>query len=159
MLIYNCNNEGGRNTLPLPPSKMSELTDITTVFARASITFKPITRRPNDADLQRLNEAPVVCCLSITLTGTSVGCPSGGILSDVVYTLSHVESFDFMRNVREEYYPVTTLLADDATRVAKTRVTEQEGTVWTRNKRRIRSIEVGARKLILDYVDETCTTL
>ena len=91
----------------------------------------------------------------MNLTGTSTGCPSGVVLSNTVYKLAHTDSFDFMPNTREEYNPVITLLLDDATRVAKTRVMEHEWTAGTRNQRSIHSIEVGARKLILDNVDET----
>ena len=72
---------------------MSDLTDITAVFATASAAFEPITRKPNNADLQRLNEVLVVCCLSVTLTGTNVGCPD-------MYGFSHKEAFDFMRDAR-----------------------------------------------------------
>ena len=81
---------------------MSDLTDITAVFTTASAAFEPIARKPNDANLQLLNKALVVCCLSVTLTGTSAGCPSGGVLSNTVYKLSHTDtySFDFMRNAR-----------------------------------------------------------
>ena len=81
---------------------MTDLTDITAVFATASAAFKPVVRKPNDANLQRLNEALVVCCLSVTLTGTSTGCPCGVVLSDTVYKLFHTDSFDFMRDTREE---------------------------------------------------------
>ena len=101
---------------------MSDLTDITAVFATASAAFEPIARKPNDADLQRLNKALVVCCLSVTLTGTSAGCPSGVVLTPTVYGLKHEDAFDFMRNTRAEYDAVIAQLADDATRVAKTRV-------------------------------------
>ena len=79
---------------------MSDLTNITAVFVTASVVFKPIACKPNNADLQRLNEALVVCCLSVTLTGTSAGCPSGVVLSDTVYKLAHTDSFDFMRDTR-----------------------------------------------------------
>lgn len=134
---------------------MSDLTDITAVFATASDAFEPIARKPNDADLQRLNEALVVGCLSITLTGTDAGCPSGVVLAASVYLDAHSSPFNFMRDARAEYNPAIALLADDATRVAKTRVMEHEWAAGTRNQRRIRAIEVGARKLILDNVDET----
>ena len=72
--------------------KIPDLTDITAVFATASAAFEPIARKPNDANLQRLNEALVVCCLSVTLTDTSEGCPSRVVLSDTVYKLSHTDS-------------------------------------------------------------------
>ena len=134
---------------------MSDLTDITVVFVTASAAFEPIARKPNDADLQRLNEALVVCCLSVTLTGTSAGYPSGVILADTVYKLKHTVLFDFIRNARAEYYAVIALLADDVTRVTKTRIMEHKWTAGTRNQRRIRAIKVGARKLVLDNVNET----
>jgi hypothetical protein len=134
---------------------MSDLTDITAVFATASAAFEPIARKPNDADLQRLNEVLVVCCLSVSLTGTDAGCPSGVVLTDTVYKLTHTASFDFMRDARAEYDDAIAELKDDATRVAKTRVMEHRWTAGTRNQRRIRAIEVGARKLVLDNVDET----
>ena len=81
---------------------MSDLTDSTAVFATASMAFNPIARKPNDANLQRLNEVLVVCYLSVTLTGTGAGFPSGVVLSNTVYKLSHTDtySFDFMRNAR-----------------------------------------------------------
>ena len=134
---------------------MPGLTDITAVFATVSATFKPIARKPHDTNLQRLNEALVVCCLFLTLTDTCAGCPSGVVLSDTVYKLSHTDSFNFMRDAREEYNPDITKLADDSTRVAKTRVMEHEWTAETRDQRRIRSIEVGAHKPILDNAKTT----
>ena len=75
---------------------MSELTDITAVFVTANEAFDPITNKPNDADLQRLNEALVVCCLSVSLTGEDAGCPSGVVLSDAIYTTTNTTSFNFM---------------------------------------------------------------
>ena len=102
MLIKNNNNEGDHNTLPLLPKTILDLTDITAVFATANTAFEQIPHKLNDANLQRLNEALVVCCLSVTLTGTSTGCPCGVVLSDTVYKLFHTDSFDFMRDTREE---------------------------------------------------------
>ena len=63
---------------------MLDLTNITTVFATATVAFNPIDQKPNNANLQLLNKALVVCCLSLVLTGTRAGCPSGVVLSDTV---------------------------------------------------------------------------
>ena len=99
---------------------MSDLTNITAVFATVSTVFKPIAHKHNDADLQRLNAVLVVCCLSVALMGTSTGCPSGVVPSDTVYKLSHTNSFNFMRDTLEEYHPVIALFMDDVTSVDKT---------------------------------------
>ena len=64
---------------------MFNLTDIHTIFQKASNTFGPITAKWRDADLQRLNETLVVCTLSVTLTGTTAGCASGMVLPKAVY--------------------------------------------------------------------------
>ena len=63
---------------------MLDLTDSIAVFAMASAAFELIAHKPNDADLQRLNKAFSGCCLSVTLTGTSAGSPSGVVLSNTV---------------------------------------------------------------------------
>ena len=64
---------------------MSELTNINTIFQKASDTFGPNTAKPRDANLQRLNKMLVVCTLSVTLTGTTAGCASGMVLPKAVY--------------------------------------------------------------------------
>ena len=84
---------------------MSELTDITDILQKASDAFGPITGKPHDADLQRLNETLVMCTFSVTLTGTTVGCASGMVLPDAVYQMNHVGAFDFMRDARPDYNP------------------------------------------------------
>ena len=122
---------------------MPNLTNITAVFATANDAFNPITHKPNDADLQRLNKVLVVCRLFATLTGTDTGCPSGVVLIDTVYCTSHSFSFNFMYAARVKYIPVILLIADDITRVAKTRVMEHEWTAGTRNQRRIQCNQGG----------------
>ena len=74
---------------------MSELTDITVIFQKASESFGPITAKPHDADLQQLNETLVVCTLSVTLTGTTAGCDSGVVLPDSVYQTNHRGGIQF----------------------------------------------------------------
>ena len=66
---------------------MSNLTDITAVFAAANNVFEPIACKPNNADLQRLNKVLVVCSLFVfvTFTGMRASFPSDGVLSDAVY--------------------------------------------------------------------------
>ena len=61
---------------------MSKLTDITAIFQKASDAFYPITAKPRDDDLQRINKTLVVCTLSVTLTGTTSGCASSVVLPD-----------------------------------------------------------------------------
>ena len=84
---------------------MSDLTDITAVFDTASAASNPITRKPNNVNLQPLDKALVIYCLSLTLTGTSAGCPSGFVLFDTVYKTTHTDSFNFMCTAWAEYNP------------------------------------------------------
>ena len=108
---------------------MSNLTNITTVFATASEASSLIAHKPNKADLQRFNEALVVCCLSVILTGTNAGFPSWIVLTAIIYRTSYSSSFSFMHAAWAEYNPVIALILDDATRVVKTCVVEYEGIV------------------------------
>ena len=93
---------------------MSKLTDITSTFHKASDAFSPIISKANDGDLQRLNEVLVVCCISVTLTVTAVGSPSGVVLPNVVYKANHGGAyFNFMRDARADYDPAIKNLSKD----------------------------------------------
>ena len=86
---------------------MSELTDITATFQKASNAFIPISSKPNNGNLQWLNKVLVVCCLSVTLTGTDAGSPSGVVLPDSVYKANHGgASFNLMCAARADYDPM-----------------------------------------------------
>ena len=83
---------------------MYELTDITATFQKASDAVSPIGSKPNDGKLQWPNKVLVVYCLSVTLTGTAVGSPSGVVLLDAVYKANHGgASFNLMRNAHADY--------------------------------------------------------
>ena len=82
----------------LPPFSMSKLTNINAIFQKANDTFGPITAKPRDADLHRLNETLVVCTLSITLTGRTAGCASDVFLPEAVYQRNHRGAFNFCAN-------------------------------------------------------------
>ena len=134
---------------------MSVLTDISAIFQKASDAFDPITAKPRDADLQRLNETLVVCTLSVNLTGTTAGCASGVVLPEDVYKTNHSGStFNFMRTARADYDPAIAVLSKDD-RVAKLRGMEHSWAAGTANQSRIRAVEVGARNLILTNVEST----
>ena len=92
---------------------MSKLTKITSIFQKASDAFGPITAKPRDADLQRLNETLVVCTLTVTLNGTTAGCASSVVLPYAVYQTNHVGSFYFMRDARPNYKPDIGKLSKD----------------------------------------------
>ena len=92
---------------------MSELTDITAIFKKLCDAFLPITAKPRDADMQKLNKSLVVCTLSVTLTGTSAGCTSGVVLLDSIYQTNHGGAFDFMRDARPNYNPSIKILSKD----------------------------------------------
>ena len=134
---------------------MSDLTDITAIFQKASDAFGPITAKPRDADLQRLNESLVVCTLSVTLTGTTAGCASGVVLPADVYKVNHAgATFNFMRAARADYDPAIENLSKED-RVSKLRGMEQTWKAGTANQSRIRAVEVGARNLIIANVEST----
>ena len=137
---------------------MSELTDITANFHKASNALSPISSKPNDGKLQRINKVIVVCCLSVTLTRKVAGSPSGVVLPDSVYKAKYGGlSFNFMRDVYVEYDPVIKNLSR-YDRVSMMRGLEHSWAVGTANQSRIRAIEVGARNLILDNVEPTWVT-
>ena len=73
----------------LPPLIMSELTNITAIFHKASGVFGLIRAKPRDVDLQQLNETLAVCTLSITLIVTTNGCASDVVLPNAVYQTNH----------------------------------------------------------------------
>ena len=133
---------------------MSKLTDITTIFQKASDMSGPITEKPRDSELQQLNKTLVVCTLSVTLTGTTSGCTSGMVLPDAVYQTNHGGAFDFMRNARPDYNPDIKRLSKD-NRLSKMRGMEDIWSAGTANQIRIRAVEVGSRKLILANVELT----
>ena len=68
---------------------MSNITDITATFQKASDAFSPISSKPKNGYLQRLNKVIVVYCLSVTLTRTAVGSPSGVVLPYSIYKENH----------------------------------------------------------------------
>ena len=93
---------------------MSELTDITATFQKASDAFSPINLKLNGGDLQLLKEVLVVYCLSVTLARKTAGSPSGVVLPNAVYKSNHVGvSFKFMHNVRADYDPAIKNLSKD----------------------------------------------
>ena len=121
---------------------MSELTDVNAILQRASDTFRPITAKPRDADLQRLNETLVVCILSVTLTGTTDGCASGVVLPEAVYQTNHGGDFDFMHKVRPKYDPDIERLSKD-NRLSKMQGMEHNWADGTANQSLICAVEVG----------------
>ena len=123
---------------------MSNLTDIHTIFQKASDTFGPITAKWRDSDLQRLNETLVVYTLSVTLTGTTAGCASGVVLPEAVYQMNHGGAFESMRNARPDYDPYIKRLSKDDL-LLKMQGMEESWAAGTANQSRIRAVEVGAR--------------
>ena len=122
---------------------MSELTDITAIFQKASDTFGPITAKPHDADLQQLNETLIVCTLSVTLAGTTACCASVVVLPDAVYQTNHGGAVDFMRDAHPNYNPDIERLSKDG-RLSKMREMEHSWAVGTANHSPICAVEVGA---------------
>ena len=122
---------------------MSELTEINAIFQKASDTFDPITEKPRDADLQRLNETLVVCTLSVTLTGTAAGCASDVVLPEAVYQTNHGGAFDFMCDARPDYNPDIERFSKD-NRLSKMRWMEHIWAAGMANQIRIRAVKVGA---------------
>ena len=85
---------------------MSNIKYIASAFKIVSDSFDPIRLKPNDNDLQRLNEVLVVTSLSFTLAGTNYGTADGVVLSDVVYKSNNGgRSLEVMRAAREDYDP------------------------------------------------------
>ena len=134
---------------------MSELTDITATFQKASDSFIPILSKPNDGNLQRLNKMLVVFCLSVTLTGTATGSPSGVVLPESVYKANHGgASFNFMHSARADYEPaIQNLTKDDHALMMHSQ--EHSWAAGTANQSLIHAIEVGERNLILANVEPT----
>ena len=128
---------------------MSELTDITATFQKAIDAFSPIGSKPNDGELQWPNKVLVVYCLSVTLTGTATGSPSGVVLPESVYKANHGgASFNFMHSARADYEPaIQNLTKND--RASMMRGLEQIWAAGTTNQSRICAINVGACNLIL----------
>ena len=128
---------------------MSKLTDITATLQKASDSFSPTRSKPNGGDIQRLNKMLVVFCLSVTLTGTATGSPSGVVLPESVYKANHGgASFNFMHSARADYEPaIQNLTKDD--RTSMMRGLEQIWAAGTANQSRICAIKVGARNLIV----------
>ena len=127
---------------------MSELTDITATFQKASDVFSPIRSKQNNGDLQRLNEVLVVCCLRVTLISTAAGSPSIVVLSNSVYKSIHCSmSFNFMLKPHADYDPAIKKLSKDD-RMLMMRGLENIWVAGTANQSHIRAIEVGARNII-----------
>ena len=98
----------------------------------------------------------VVYCLSVTLTKTSTGSPSGIVLPNSVYKSNHGgASFKFMRNTCADYDPAIKNISKDD-RALMMRGLEHSWAAGTANKIRIRAIKVGACNLILSNVEPTC---
>ena len=128
---------------------MSELTDVTATFQKASDAFSPISSNSNYGNLQRLNEVLVVCCLSVTLSGMAAGSPSGVFLTDSVYKANHGgASFNFMRAARIDYEPAIQNLSKHD-RESIMRGLKHSWAAGTANQSHICAIKVGARNLIL----------
>ena len=119
---------------------MFGLTDITATFQKASDAFNPISSKPNNGDLQSLNEVLVFCCLVITLTRTSAASPSRVVLSIFIYKANDGgASFNFMCNAHADYDPAIKLLSKDDC-VSMMRGLNHNWAAGTANQSRIRAI-------------------
>ena len=97
----------------------------------------------------------VVYCLSVTLTKTSTGSPSGIVLPNSVYKSNHGgASFKFMRDMCADYDPSIKYISNDD-RALMMRGLEHSCAAGTSNQSRIQSIKVGACNLILANVELT----
>ena len=122
---------------------MFELTGINNTFQKARNAFSPIGPKPNDGDLQRLNEVLVICCPSVTFTRTAAGSPSGIFLPEYVYKENHRgASFNFMRAACAYYNPSIQNLTKD-NRMLMMRGLEHSWAAGMANQSRIRAIELG----------------
>ena len=132
---------------------MSELTDITATFQKASDVFSPIGTKPKYGNLQHLKKVLVVCYLSITFTGTANNRLSGVVLPDAVYKVNHRGvSFNFMRDACADYDPVIKNFSK-YDRSSMMRGLDLSWALGTAKQSRIRAIKVGARNFILANVE------
>ena len=134
---------------------MSDLTEIASALKIASDSFNPIRLKPNDDDLQHLNEVLVVTSISVTLTGTNSVTADSIVLSNAVYKSNNGgRAFVFMRTAHEYYDPsITRLVKED--RISMMCGMEHVWKAGTNNQNRIRAVEVGARNLIIANIETT----
>ena len=134
---------------------MSNLTEIASAFKIVSDSFDLFRLKPNDSDIQRINDIIVVTPLSVTLTGTNSGTADGDFFSDAVYKSNNGGiASNFMHASREDYGPAIARLGKED-RISKMRGMEHVCNAVTDNKNRICAVEVGTCNLIMANVEKT----